>query len=148
MDSKSYPKEMKSPSFGTPKIVIARYDFVGTEMVELSMAKGAEYQLLDTSDKEWWLVRNRFGGEGFVPFNYVEEKPLESEPYYSEIYDEVEIESEHYYYMADEEFNDLKPMSLPKKLENRPKLDLPTGVDITIPDNTKQLAPTGRDSSG
>ena len=75
--------------YETPKTVIALYDFIGTELEQLSIAKGVEYQLLDTTNKQWWLVRNRFGGEGFVPSNYVVEKLLE-ENLYEEVNDEVD----------------------------------------------------------
>ena len=133
--------------YETPKIVIALYDFIGTELEELSIAKGVEYQLLDTTNKQWWFVRNRFGGEGFVPSNYVVEKPLVSEaPYYEEVNDEVdkevdnEVNEEVNIYSNDEfiapvnnktssnneGFNDFKPMSLAEKLTAALKLDEPT----------------------
>ena len=136
--------------YETPKIVIALYDFIGTELEELSIAKGVEYQLLDTTNKQWWLVRNRFGGEGFVPSNYVVEKPLVSvPPYYEEVNDEVdekvddevvddEVDSNDEFVAPvynktssnNEGFNDFKPMSLAEQLTAALKLDEPTYDEV------------------
>ncbi|KAF7645693.1 hypothetical protein LDENG_00199950, partial [Lucifuga dentata] len=56
------------------EVVIALYDFPGTEPHDLSLVKGGEYVILDKCDVNWYKARNKYGEEGYIPSNYVTEK--------------------------------------------------------------------------
>ena len=53
----------------------AAYDFERTGMNMLSIKTGQIVLVLQQHDvqgnPEWWLVKDRFGGEGYVPGNYL-----------------------------------------------------------------------------
>uniref|UniRef100_UPI0037E9B33C tyrosine-protein kinase Tec n=2 Tax=Semicossyphus pulcher TaxID=241346 RepID=UPI0037E9B33C len=56
------------------EMVVALYDFRGTEPHDLSLVKGDEYVILDKCDVHWYKARNKYGEEGYIPSNYVTEK--------------------------------------------------------------------------
>ncbi|XP_008289064.1 tyrosine-protein kinase Tec isoform X1 [Stegastes partitus] len=55
-------------------VVVALYDFPGTEPHDLSLVKGGEYVILEKCDVNWYKARNKYGEEGYIPSNYVTEK--------------------------------------------------------------------------
>ncbi|XP_058479645.1 tyrosine-protein kinase Tec [Solea solea] len=55
-------------------VVVALYDFPGTEPHDLSLVKGGEYVILEKCDVNWYKARNKFGETGYIPSNYVTEK--------------------------------------------------------------------------
>uniref|UniRef100_A0A667YQN6 Tyrosine-protein kinase n=1 Tax=Myripristis murdjan TaxID=586833 RepID=A0A667YQN6_9TELE len=57
-------------------VVVALYDFPGTEPHDLSLVTGGEYVILEKSDVNWYKARNQYGEEGYIPSNYVTEKKL------------------------------------------------------------------------
>ncbi|XP_065342828.1 tyrosine-protein kinase Btk isoform X3 [Cloeon dipterum] len=59
-----------------PKIVVALYPFRAIEGDDLSLERGAEYEVLDDSQEHWWKVKNDQGAIGYIPSNYVKEKEL------------------------------------------------------------------------
>ncbi|KAM8898209.1 tyrosine-protein kinase Tec isoform 1-T3 [Spinachia spinachia] len=56
------------------EVVVALYDFAGTEPHDLSLVKGVEYVILDKCDVNWYKARNHQGEDGYIPSNYVAEK--------------------------------------------------------------------------
>uniref|UniRef100_A0A3Q1IPN9 Tyrosine-protein kinase n=1 Tax=Anabas testudineus TaxID=64144 RepID=A0A3Q1IPN9_ANATE len=56
------------------EVVVALYDFPGTEPHDLSLVKGGEYVILEKCDVNWFKARNKYGEEGYIPSNYVTEK--------------------------------------------------------------------------
>ncbi|XP_045920631.1 tyrosine-protein kinase Tec isoform X1 [Micropterus dolomieu] len=56
------------------EVVVALYDFPGTEPQDLSLIKGDEYVILDKCDVNWYKARNMYGEEGYIPSNYITEK--------------------------------------------------------------------------
>ncbi|XP_022047323.1 tyrosine-protein kinase Tec isoform X2 [Acanthochromis polyacanthus] len=56
------------------EVVVALYDFPGTEPHDLSLVKGGEYIILEKCDVNWYKARNKYGEEGYIPSNYVTEK--------------------------------------------------------------------------
>ncbi|XP_053599836.1 tyrosine-protein kinase Btk isoform X1 [Plodia interpunctella] len=56
------------------KIVVALYPFKAIEAGDLSLEKGAEYEVFDDSQEHWWKVRDETGLIGYIPSNYVKEK--------------------------------------------------------------------------
>nr|XP_018917341.1 PREDICTED: tyrosine-protein kinase Btk29A isoform X3 [Bemisia tabaci] len=65
----------KEPMVRT-KVVVALYPFKAIEGGDLSLEKGAEYQVLDDSQEHWWKVKDQHGSIGYIPSNYVKEKEL------------------------------------------------------------------------
>ncbi|CAH2062849.1 unnamed protein product, partial [Iphiclides podalirius] len=73
-----------APAPGTPstkpkekqktKIVVALYPFKAIESGDLSLEKGAEYEVVDDSQEHWWKVKDENGSVGYIPSNYVKEK--------------------------------------------------------------------------
>lgn len=59
-----------------PKVVVALYPFKAIEGGDLSLEKGAEYEVLDDSQEHWWKVKDEQGSIGYIPSNYVKEKEL------------------------------------------------------------------------
>ncbi|XP_024083885.1 tyrosine-protein kinase Btk29A isoform X5 [Cimex lectularius] len=59
-----------------PKVVVALYPFKAIEGGDLSLEKGAEYEVLDDSQEHWWKVKDSHGSIGYIPSNYVKEKEL------------------------------------------------------------------------
>jgi len=59
-----------------PKKVVALYPFQAIEGGDISLEKGEEYEVVDDSQEHWWKVRDKFGGIGYIPSNYVKEKEL------------------------------------------------------------------------
>lgn len=57
-----------------PKVVVALYPFKAIEGGDLSLEKGAEYEVLDDSQEHWWKVKDENGSIGYIPSNYVKEK--------------------------------------------------------------------------
>ncbi|XP_072552134.1 LOW QUALITY PROTEIN: tyrosine-protein kinase Tec [Salminus brasiliensis] len=53
------------------EVVIALYDFEGTESQDLSLQRGEEYVIIEKSDVNWHKARNKYGKEGYIPSNYV-----------------------------------------------------------------------------
>ncbi|XP_075234447.1 tyrosine-protein kinase Btk29A isoform X2 [Lycorma delicatula] len=58
------------------KVVVALYPFKAIEGGDLSLEKGAEYEVLDDSQEHWWKVKDEHGSIGYIPSNYVKEKEL------------------------------------------------------------------------
>ncbi|XP_057339629.1 tyrosine-protein kinase Btk29A isoform X2 [Microplitis mediator] len=58
------------------KVVVALYPFRAIEGGDLSLEKGAEYEVLDDSQEHWWKVKDEQGSIGYIPSNYVKEKEL------------------------------------------------------------------------
>ncbi|KAF7987295.1 hypothetical protein HCN44_003057 [Aphidius gifuensis] len=58
------------------KTVVALYPFRAIEGGDLSLEKGAEYEVLDDSQEHWWKVKDGHGSIGYIPSNYVKEKEL------------------------------------------------------------------------
>ncbi|XP_046665405.1 tyrosine-protein kinase Btk29A isoform X1 [Homalodisca vitripennis] len=58
------------------KVVVALYPFKAIEGGDLSLEKGAEYEVLDDSQEHWWKVKDETGSIGYIPSNYVKEKEL------------------------------------------------------------------------
>uniref|UniRef100_A0A673BK53 Tyrosine-protein kinase n=1 Tax=Sphaeramia orbicularis TaxID=375764 RepID=A0A673BK53_9TELE len=56
------------------EVVVALFDFPGTEPHDLSLVKGGEYVILEKCDINWYKARNKYGEEGYIPSNYVTEK--------------------------------------------------------------------------
>ena len=60
-----------------PKVQ-ALYDYVEKTNREISVKKGDEMLLLQSSNKEWWKVDHN-GRIGFVPANYLKTLPPDNE---------------------------------------------------------------------
>ncbi|KAM6895041.1 tyrosine-protein kinase Tec isoform 2-T2 [Lycodopsis pacificus] len=60
------------------EVMVALYDFPGTEPHDLSLVKGGEYVILDKCDVNWYKARNQFSEEGYIPSNYITEKTSEN----------------------------------------------------------------------
>ncbi|XP_026468882.1 tyrosine-protein kinase Btk29A-like [Ctenocephalides felis] len=58
------------------KVVVALYPFKAIEGGDLSLEKGAEYEVVDDSQEHWWKVKDNAGNIGYIPSNYVKEKEL------------------------------------------------------------------------
>ncbi|KAM3968137.1 tyrosine-protein kinase Btk29A isoform 1-T1 [Aphomia sociella] len=56
------------------KVVVALYPFKAIENGDLSLEKGAEYEVIDDSQEHWWKVKDENGSIGYIPSNYVKEK--------------------------------------------------------------------------
>lgn len=56
------------------KTVVALYPFKAIENGDLSLEKGAEYEVIDDSQEHWWKVKDEHGSVGYIPSNYVKEK--------------------------------------------------------------------------
>ncbi|KAJ8725070.1 hypothetical protein PYW07_016028 [Mythimna separata] len=56
------------------KVVVALYPFKAIESGDLSLEKGAEYEVIDDSQDHWWKVKDENGLVGYIPSNYVKEK--------------------------------------------------------------------------
>ncbi|XP_075972999.1 tyrosine-protein kinase Btk29A isoform X3 [Anticarsia gemmatalis] len=56
------------------KVVVALYPFRAIESGDLSLEKGAEYEVIDDSQDHWWKVKDENGSVGYIPSNYVKEK--------------------------------------------------------------------------
>ncbi|CAK1578458.1 unnamed protein product [Parnassius mnemosyne] len=65
----SKPKEKQKT-----KVVVALYPFKAIESGDLSLEKGAEYEVVDDSQEHWWKVKDEHGSVGYIPSNYVKEK--------------------------------------------------------------------------
>ncbi|XP_013174985.1 PREDICTED: tyrosine-protein kinase Btk29A isoform X1 [Papilio xuthus] len=65
----SKPKEKQKT-----KVVVALYPFKAIENGDLSLEKGAEYEVVDDSQEHWWKVKDEHGSVGYIPSNYVKEK--------------------------------------------------------------------------
>lgn len=56
------------------KVVVALYPFKAIESGDLSLEKGAEYEVIDDTQDHWWKVKDEHGSVGYIPSNYVKEK--------------------------------------------------------------------------
>ncbi|XP_061921831.1 tyrosine-protein kinase Tec isoform X1 [Entelurus aequoreus] len=56
------------------EIVVALYDFAGSEPHDLQLVQGGEYVIVERCDLNWFKARNQQGEEGYIPSNYVTEK--------------------------------------------------------------------------
>ncbi|XP_034021028.1 tyrosine-protein kinase Tec isoform X2 [Thalassophryne amazonica] len=56
------------------EVVVALYNFQGTEPHDLGLVKGDEYVILEKCDVNWYKARDKHGMEGYIPSNYVTEK--------------------------------------------------------------------------
>ncbi|XP_065051192.1 crk-like protein [Rhopilema esculentum] len=55
--------------------VKAKYNFVGSDLEDLSFKKGDILTILKKEEDDWWLARHSNGQEGLIPRPYVEEMP-------------------------------------------------------------------------
>lgn len=55
-------------------VVIALYDFDGTENQDLTLHQGEEYVIIERTNINWHKARNKQGEEGYIPSNYVTPK--------------------------------------------------------------------------
>ncbi|XP_054609537.1 tyrosine-protein kinase Tec isoform X7 [Dunckerocampus dactyliophorus] len=58
----------------TDDVVVALYDFPGSESHDLQLVQGGEYIIVERCDVNWYKARNQHGEEGYIPSNYVTEK--------------------------------------------------------------------------
>lgn len=70
------PAKIKDKVMLRTKVVVALYPFRAIESGDLSLEKGAEYEVLDDSQEHWWKVKDQNGAVGYIPSNYVKEKEL------------------------------------------------------------------------
>ncbi|XP_062871436.1 tyrosine-protein kinase Tec [Trichomycterus rosablanca] len=56
------------------EVVIALYDFEGTESQDLPLRRGEEYVITEKCDVNWHRARDKNGKEGYIPSNYVTPK--------------------------------------------------------------------------
>uniref|UniRef100_UPI00358ED41A tyrosine-protein kinase Tec-like n=1 Tax=Myxine glutinosa TaxID=7769 RepID=UPI00358ED41A len=78
--------ELPYPSHTELPVVVALYHFSAQESNDLSLVVGQEYELLDSTDSQWWHARDSMGREGFIPSAHVIEKTynnLEAYEWYS-----------------------------------------------------------------
>uniref|UniRef100_A0A4W4ET88 Tyrosine-protein kinase n=1 Tax=Electrophorus electricus TaxID=8005 RepID=A0A4W4ET88_ELEEL len=68
---RSLPQEEAEPE---EEVVIALYDFAGTESQDLQLLSGEEYVIAEKCDVNWYRARNKYGYEGYIPSNYVTPK--------------------------------------------------------------------------
>lgn len=57
---------------------VALYDYQAGDAEELSLRKGDRVTVIN-NDSQWWTVRNERGQEGLVPYNYLEEVPVQAQ---------------------------------------------------------------------
>lgn len=55
---------------------VVLYDFIADGEDELSVVEGESLYVLERDSDDWWKCRNSSGGEGVVPAQYVEVRPL------------------------------------------------------------------------
>uniref|UniRef100_A0AAY5EMM7 Tyrosine-protein kinase n=1 Tax=Electrophorus electricus TaxID=8005 RepID=A0AAY5EMM7_ELEEL len=70
-EKQSLPQEEAEPE---EEVVIALYDFAGTESQDLQLLSGEEYVIAEKCDVNWYRARNKYGYEGYIPSNYVTPK--------------------------------------------------------------------------
>ncbi|KAK1803530.1 hypothetical protein P4O66_020737, partial [Electrophorus voltai] len=70
-ETQSLPQEEAEPE---EEVVIALYDFAGTESQDLQLLSGEEYVIAEKCDVNWYRARNKYGEEGYIPSNYVTPK--------------------------------------------------------------------------
>ncbi|XP_076849360.1 tyrosine-protein kinase Tec-like isoform X2 [Brachyhypopomus gauderio] len=70
------PPTQETPQDAKPEeeVVIALYDFAGTESQDLALHSGEEYVIVEKCDVNWYRARNKYGEEGYIPSNYVTPK--------------------------------------------------------------------------
>ena len=56
---------------------VALYDYQASDEEELSLRKGDRVTIINNAG-QWWTIRNERGQEGLVPFNYLEEAPVQA----------------------------------------------------------------------
>lgn len=54
--------------------VVALYDFSPQEAGDIELIQGEYYTIVENSRMYWWKARDRYGHEGYVPANYVQDK--------------------------------------------------------------------------
>ncbi len=62
------------PSKATRKgqLVIALYNYQGSELGDMTFEKGDVMEIVDDTDPDWWLAKNvKTGSQGHIPRNYV-----------------------------------------------------------------------------
>uniref|UniRef100_A0AAY5EZR4 Tyrosine-protein kinase n=1 Tax=Electrophorus electricus TaxID=8005 RepID=A0AAY5EZR4_ELEEL len=69
-EKQSLPQEEAEPE---EEVVIALYDFAGTESQDLQLLSGEEYVIAEKCDVNWYRARNKYG-YGYIPSNYVTPK--------------------------------------------------------------------------
>nr|XP_039259723.1 tyrosine-protein kinase TXK-like [Styela clava] len=54
--------------------VVALYDFAPQEAGDIKLIQGEYYTIVENFRMYWWKARDRYGHEGYVPANYVQDK--------------------------------------------------------------------------
>lgn len=76
------PRERREPEKKAAEVVVAIYDFVGTEQGDLSLTKGDHLTVIEKHSDHWWIAKNSRGQQGYIPSNYVRRQGLESESWF------------------------------------------------------------------
>ena len=58
-------------SYEEPPKMIASFDFIASEDLEVTVLTGQQVEILVKPDPDWWWVRTPDGKEGFVPKNFL-----------------------------------------------------------------------------
>ena len=69
------------PSSIIGRIVVALYNYMGSECGDMTFQKGDQMEIVDDSDPDWWVaVHLASGSKGHIPRNYVAfQSSIESE---------------------------------------------------------------------
>lgn len=73
MIKKPLPPEPTSSPPSRMRKVVALYDYVPMNELDLQLQKGEEYLVLEESNESWWRAKDQTGNEGYIPSNYVTE---------------------------------------------------------------------------
>lgn len=73
MIKKPLPPEPTSSTPSRMRKVVALYDYVPMNELDLQLQKGEEYLVLEESNESWWRAKDQTGNEGYIPSNYVTE---------------------------------------------------------------------------
>ncbi|XP_076877043.1 tyrosine-protein kinase ITK/TSK [Brachyhypopomus gauderio] len=68
------PDPQRRVSTSEDRIVVALKNFVPQEDTDIPLHKDEEYVVIDSSEPNWWRVKDRDGNIGTVPFLYITEK--------------------------------------------------------------------------
>ncbi|XP_056455797.1 tyrosine-protein kinase BTK [Gadus chalcogrammus] len=76
--------EPPKPSLSVGMTVIAEHEYIPLSAQDLELKKDEEYTILEMPDANWWLARDKYGREGYIPNNYVVQagNVLERYPWY------------------------------------------------------------------
>lgn len=69
------PPPRPQPIPKSPELeVVALYSFAPQELGDITLVQGETYTIVENSRLYWWKARDRYGNEGYVPANYVQDK--------------------------------------------------------------------------